>query len=44
MNMPHRIYNCDESGVNSQVQTREKCYSIAGEACYQEKVNIAEGY
>ena len=39
MNKPQSIFNCDESGINSHVQTGEKCYSIVGEACYQEKVN-----
>ena len=33
-----RIYNCDESGVNSKVQSHEKVYGVVGEPLYQEKV------
>ena len=39
MDKPHCIYNCDESGVNSRIATREKAYGVRGERLYQEKVH-----
>ena len=38
MDKPHCIFNCDESGVNSRIATREKAYGVRGETSYQEKV------
>ena len=40
MDKPQCIFNCDESGVNSRIATREKAYGVRGETSYQEKVHL----
>ena len=42
MSVPERIFNRDESGVNSHVAAKEKAYGAKGEPLYQVKVAIHE--
>ena len=40
MDKAERLFNCDESGINSHIATREKAYGVRGEQTFQEKVNM----
>ena len=39
-NKPDNIFNCDETGINSQVSYRQKAYGRKGERLYQQKVSF----
>ena len=39
LDQPDHLFNCDESGINSHVATREKAYGVKGEQTFQQKVH-----